>query len=216
MRGWGTGFLVIGLYCVAISPLNAQTGGEQEREMLPRVQTESARSADTVAVESSTDDRGFPLEWIEKAERRWSFPGKIREHLLGEKHGFTEEQLAGLTDEQLVHLHSNHHIHEMIPVGRRVLHPELYADEPVACAPTGSSSPERVPLKSSESPLRGSGEMQAATAHGKNTAYMVEPARDGNRMAKSVEPHTQPSNRNVASIPRTSQKPQRRQGIRAR
>lgn len=216
MRGWGTGFWVLGLYFVVISPLNAQTGGEQEREILQRAQTESARSVDTAADEAGMEDRGFPLEWIEKAERRWTFPGKIREHLLGQKHGFTEEQLAGLTDEQLVHLHSNHHIHEMIPVGRRVLHPELYADEPVACAPMGSSSPERVPLKSGEFPLRGSGGVQAATARGENPANGVEPIRDGNPIAEPVESNLHPSNRNVASIPRTSQKPQRRPGIRAR
>ena len=133
---------------VDISP--ATTAGTSGKKTAETTETpEITENPETSAAASSGDpteptvkpteasERGFPLEWIDKSERRWTFPGEIKEHLLGDRHRFTEEQLDGLTEEELINLHSNHHIHDLIPVGRRVLNDDLVAAGPEACQPRG-------------------------------------------------------------------------------
>lgn len=50
----------------------------------------------------------------------WTYPGKIREHLLdpGQRHRFSEFELRGLTKQEMENLHSAHH-EELIAPGRR-------------------------------------------------------------------------------------------------
>lgn len=39
----------------------------------------------------------------------WTWPGDLRSHLMGSNHGYTAEQLAGMSDSQLRNIHDNDH-----------------------------------------------------------------------------------------------------------
>ncbi len=50
---------------------------------------------------------------IQFSGRQWTWPGSIRNHLLGEIHQFTEEELKGFSDAELIQIHNYEHEHNL-------------------------------------------------------------------------------------------------------